>query len=308
MFTRQIRVQGPPEAWFIETSSPGMRGQSGGPVFDVDGRVWGIQRRTHHLDLGFSPRVRTSAGETVEHQFLIVGIATHPSELIDLAEEKGVRLREGRTPTRRRARDAPSVGRRVRFGSHGSRWRAEVNGSGRTAAVVGAEEPEAVGWRVRIDRIAHPVDHDVVVEPAQRGEIGFTVVAVGAPMADVVGLEPGDRATAVGGTHPTVTGLYPASGSWRDRRLRASDRQWGAVGGAGNDLTGRITQDPFEDSGSDPGPRSDPGTLLAVRWCRIGGVDDHGGVDLLVAALAECERQQSVEPASRAGLGMPCRW
>ncbi len=95
MFTRQIRVQGPPEAWFIETSSPGLRGQSGGPVFDVDGRVWGIQSRTHHLDLVFSPKAASPSGETVEHQFLNVGIATHPSELLDLAAEKGVRVRVG---------------------------------------------------------------------------------------------------------------------------------------------------------------------------------------------------------------------
>ena len=64
-------------------------------MFDVDCRVWGIQSRTHHLDLGFSPKVASPAGETVEHQFLNVGIATHPSELLDLAAEKGVRIRVG---------------------------------------------------------------------------------------------------------------------------------------------------------------------------------------------------------------------
>jgi hypothetical protein len=39
--------------------------------------------------------VRNPAGETVEHQFLNVGIATHPPELIDLAEENGVRIQVG---------------------------------------------------------------------------------------------------------------------------------------------------------------------------------------------------------------------
>ena len=44
-------------AW-IETSSPGLRGQSGGPIYDTKGRVWGIQSRTQHLDLGFEAQVK----------------------------------------------------------------------------------------------------------------------------------------------------------------------------------------------------------------------------------------------------------
>ena len=35
-----VSADGTIEVKFIETSSPGLRGQSGGPVFDVDGRVW----------------------------------------------------------------------------------------------------------------------------------------------------------------------------------------------------------------------------------------------------------------------------
>jgi len=42
-------------AKFIETSSPGLKGQSGGPIFDTDGVICGIQSRTAHLQLGFSP-------------------------------------------------------------------------------------------------------------------------------------------------------------------------------------------------------------------------------------------------------------
>src|SRR6266849_3059507 len=37
----------------FELSTPGLRGQSGGPVFDTSGTVWGIQSRTNHLDLDF---------------------------------------------------------------------------------------------------------------------------------------------------------------------------------------------------------------------------------------------------------------
>lgn len=37
----------------IEMSTPGLRGQSGGPLFDSNGLVYGIQSSTRHLHLGF---------------------------------------------------------------------------------------------------------------------------------------------------------------------------------------------------------------------------------------------------------------
>jgi len=37
----------------FEISTPGLRGQSGGPAFDVEGKVWGVQFATQHLDLKF---------------------------------------------------------------------------------------------------------------------------------------------------------------------------------------------------------------------------------------------------------------
>ena len=37
----------------IEMSTPGLRGQSGGPLFDKNGVVYGMQSRTKHLHLGF---------------------------------------------------------------------------------------------------------------------------------------------------------------------------------------------------------------------------------------------------------------
>lgn len=37
----------------IEMSTPGLRGQSGGPLFDSEGRIIGMQSRTKHLHLGF---------------------------------------------------------------------------------------------------------------------------------------------------------------------------------------------------------------------------------------------------------------
>ncbi len=38
----------------IEMSTPGLKGQSGGPLFDPDGIVYGMQFETRHLNLGFS--------------------------------------------------------------------------------------------------------------------------------------------------------------------------------------------------------------------------------------------------------------
>ncbi|NIP94502.1 MAG: trypsin-like peptidase domain-containing protein [Akkermansiaceae bacterium] len=95
IFTRQIRVEGSIIPRFIETTSPGLLGQSGGPVVDIDGMLWGIQSRTHHLNLGFSPRVQKDGEVVEEHQFLNVGIAVHPNEIIDLCVEKGVKLARG---------------------------------------------------------------------------------------------------------------------------------------------------------------------------------------------------------------------
>jgi hypothetical protein len=37
----------------IELSTPGLKGQSGGPLFDENGIIYGMQFSTHHLHLGF---------------------------------------------------------------------------------------------------------------------------------------------------------------------------------------------------------------------------------------------------------------
>ena len=75
------------ETRFLETSSPGLMGQSGGPVFDVQGTVWAVQSRTHHYELGFSPK--TQKGKE-EHQFLSVGWAVHPEVIVSFLRDKGI--------------------------------------------------------------------------------------------------------------------------------------------------------------------------------------------------------------------------
>jgi len=73
-------------AKFVEMSTPGLRGQSGGPWFDVNGTVWGIQSRTHHLPLGFSPEVDVKSKKITEHQFLNAGAAAYVTEIVQFLD------------------------------------------------------------------------------------------------------------------------------------------------------------------------------------------------------------------------------
>ncbi len=66
---------------YIQTSTPGLRGQSGGPLFDVQGRLCGLQSSTTHLDLGFDAKYDRGGETVVERQFLNVGQAVHVDEI-----------------------------------------------------------------------------------------------------------------------------------------------------------------------------------------------------------------------------------
>jgi hypothetical protein len=76
----------------IETSSPGLRGQSGGPIFDTQGTVWGIQSATRPIPLGFDPEVPGTNGKRKEHQFLNVGLGVHPVTIMGLLRQLNVRF------------------------------------------------------------------------------------------------------------------------------------------------------------------------------------------------------------------------
>jgi hypothetical protein len=90
----QIEVDGgtPPPfpLLMIETSSPGLRGQSGGPIVDAQGTIWGIQSATIHYPLGFDPPVPGSTRGEKEHQFLNVGLGVHPETIFGLFRQAGV--------------------------------------------------------------------------------------------------------------------------------------------------------------------------------------------------------------------------
>lgn len=96
VISRFSRHTGPEDssAMFIETSTPGLRGQSGGPLFDTKGRVCGLQSQTAHFDLGFDARYVDEGGAlVVERQFLNVGVATHVDELAAALLAQGASFR-----------------------------------------------------------------------------------------------------------------------------------------------------------------------------------------------------------------------
>jgi len=62
----------------IETSSPGLRGQSGGPIFDTDGRIWGVQSATTSYSLDLN---------TNYPQYLNVGLGVSPITIFGFFDE-----------------------------------------------------------------------------------------------------------------------------------------------------------------------------------------------------------------------------
>lgn len=95
MHTRTVVFQDPAtgrQSSFLETSTPGLQGQSGGPIYDVAGTVWAIQSRTSSYQLGFSPVVTEGGKKIVEHQFLNVGLGADVAEIVRFARDSGVAI------------------------------------------------------------------------------------------------------------------------------------------------------------------------------------------------------------------------
>jgi len=98
MMTRRLK-DGAGEIVGFEMSTPGLRGQSGGPVFDTEGKVWGMQSQTHHLDLNFDidkvEVVRGGLPKKVSNTpFLHVGHCVHVDALKAFMREQGVHFDE----------------------------------------------------------------------------------------------------------------------------------------------------------------------------------------------------------------------
>jgi hypothetical protein len=95
IYTRNISkgktTDGSMDILFLETSSPGLKGQSGGPIFDVDGNIYAIQSQNITLPLGFKGLVETNGKKMEENQFLNVGIGVHTKTLEALLKKHNIK-------------------------------------------------------------------------------------------------------------------------------------------------------------------------------------------------------------------------
>ncbi|MDR0523711.1 MAG: serine protease [Candidatus Methanoplasma sp.] len=78
---------------YVETSTPGLTGQSGGPIVDRDGKVYAMQVQTSHAPLGFQPSVEIDGKRVVENQFINIGIGVHTKTIVDVLRSQNVRFR-----------------------------------------------------------------------------------------------------------------------------------------------------------------------------------------------------------------------
>lgn len=82
----------------FELTTPGLRGQSGGPAFDRDGKIWGMQSGTCHLDLNFDIEQdvlrRGKEKRVTSYPFLHVGRCVHVDILKDFMRQHKVAFSE----------------------------------------------------------------------------------------------------------------------------------------------------------------------------------------------------------------------
>lgn len=87
------------QVYGIEMSTPGLRGQSGGPLFDEKARVCGMQFSTKHLHLGFDmidKEIRLSNGvkKVTDYSFLHLGQCIHVDAIKSFLKEHNVNFYE----------------------------------------------------------------------------------------------------------------------------------------------------------------------------------------------------------------------
>ena len=83
----------------IEMSTPGLRGQSGGPLFDVDGNVYGMQSATNHLHLGFDMKDKEiihdgKKSKVSNYPFMHVGICVHVDKIKEFLAQHKISFKE----------------------------------------------------------------------------------------------------------------------------------------------------------------------------------------------------------------------
>lgn len=83
----------------IEMSTPGLRGQSGGPLFDDQGRIIGMQSRTKHLHLGFDIEDKDIVAhgknkKVNDYAFIHLGECVHVSVIKEFLRTHNVKFQE----------------------------------------------------------------------------------------------------------------------------------------------------------------------------------------------------------------------
>jgi hypothetical protein len=83
----------------IEMSTPGLKGQSGGPLFDTEGLVYGMQFMTNHLHLGFdidNKEIVIDGKKTKvsNHPFLHVGHCIHVDRIKEFLTQHSIKFYE----------------------------------------------------------------------------------------------------------------------------------------------------------------------------------------------------------------------
>ena len=97
MVTRFLAEQN--KLYGIELSTPGLRGQSGGPLFDEKGRILGMQFSTKHLHLGFDLvdkeiMVNNGVKKISDYSFLHLGQCIHSETIKEFLREHNVKFYE----------------------------------------------------------------------------------------------------------------------------------------------------------------------------------------------------------------------
>ncbi len=82
------------ELSMFETSSPGIRGQSGGPIFSPEGLVYGIQSMTKHIDMNFDIDMKVKRGNKLKEvtytPFINLGVGVSSVEIIKFLDENKI--------------------------------------------------------------------------------------------------------------------------------------------------------------------------------------------------------------------------
>ena len=80
-------------------STPGLRGQSGGPLFDSDGLVYGMQYMTSHLHLGFDIKDKEIVHDgkktkVSNYPFLNIGHCIHVDRIKEFLTQHNIKFYE----------------------------------------------------------------------------------------------------------------------------------------------------------------------------------------------------------------------